>query len=321
MIPGADPELVMRWAARADAGPFSSLATGELLTSHAYDPFVALSAAAAVTRRIQLFTNVLVLPLHNAGVVAKQAASLDRLSGGRLLLGLGVGARKPTLTHAAGEAPPDADLPDFTAAPAPAEGRYERFGPQVAYMRHIWRGEPVTDSGLGVGPTPVTPAGPELIFGGYAPRLVAESVTWAAGFSAFGLAPDTDRIARDFDVFRSAWKSVGRPGKPRLLATHFFALGPSAESGTREYIRRHYSHLSVAQAALLEGAISTTRPERLREVFRQLVEAGATDVVPIPIIADLDQLDRLADVLGPDVGVPGGDDRAEGRSFSSDVRA
>ena len=73
MIPDSDPDLIAEWAVRAESGPFGSLATGELITSQAYDPFVALSVAAAVTRKINLFTNVLVLPLHNAGLVAKQA--------------------------------------------------------------------------------------------------------------------------------------------------------------------------------------------------------------------------------------------------------
>jgi alkanesulfonate monooxygenase SsuD/methylene tetrahydromethanopterin reductase-like flavin-dependent oxidoreductase (luciferase family) len=304
MIPGAAPALVAEWAARADAGPFSSLATGELLTSQAYDPFVSLSVAAAVTRRVKLLTNVLVLPLHNAGIVAKQAASLDALSGGRLWLGLGVGARKPALSHAAGEASPDADLPDFSAAPAPAAGRYERFGEQLAYMRRIWRGEPVTESGLGVGPPPATPGGPELLFGGYAPRLLVDAASWAGGLTAFGLAPDLDRMARDFERFRGAWRAAARPGEPRLVATHFFALGPRAESGMREYIRRHYNHLSAEQSALFEAAISTTHPSRVREVFRAFAAAGATDVIPIPMLADLDQLDRLADVLGPEVETP-----------------
>jgi len=304
MIPGADPELLAAWAARADAGPFSMVGTGELLTSQAYDPFVALSVAAAVTRRVQLLTNVLVLPLHNAGIVAKQAASLDRLSGGRLWLGLGVGARKPALSHAAGQAPPDADLPDFSAAPAPVAGRYERFGEQLAFMQRIWRGEPVTESGLCVGPPPHREGGPELLFGGYAPRLLADSVAWAGGLSAFGLGPDVERMARDFGRFREAFHAAGRPGEPRLLATHFFALGPEATSGTREYIQRHYNHLSSEQSALFEASISTTRPERIREVFRALVRAGATDVIPVPMIADLDQLDRLADVLGPEVDTP-----------------
>jgi alkanesulfonate monooxygenase SsuD/methylene tetrahydromethanopterin reductase-like flavin-dependent oxidoreductase (luciferase family) len=299
MIPGADPSLIAEWAAHAESGPFSSLATGELVTSQAYDPFVALSVAAAVTRRVNLFTNVLVLPLHNAGLVAKQAASLDRISDGRLWLGLGVGAKKPALSHKAGEAPPDGDLPDFTAAPASAVGRYERFVGQIAFMQRIWRGEPVTESGLRVGPPPMTEGGPLMLIGGYTPRLLGESVQWAGGLTAFGLAPDLERMARDFRIFGEAWQAAGRVGKPRLIASHFYALGPEAESGTRDYIARHYTHLDARQQAFFARSITTQNDENLRLVFKGLADAGATDIVPIPMIASIDQIERLADVLGP----------------------
>jgi alkanesulfonate monooxygenase SsuD/methylene tetrahydromethanopterin reductase-like flavin-dependent oxidoreductase (luciferase family) len=299
MIPDADPDLIAEWAMRAESGPFGSLATGELITSQAYDPFVALSVAAAVTRKINLFTNVLVLPLHNAGLVAKQAASLDRISGGRLWLGLGVGAKKPSLSHRAGEAPPDADLPDFTAAPASPVGRYARFADQIEFMQRIWRGEPVTESGLRVGPSPATQGGPLLLIGGYTRRLLAESVTWAGGLTTFGLAPDLDRMARDFRIFREAWQGANRKGEPRLIATHFYALGPNAESGTRNYIARHYTHLDAAQQALFAEAITPKDETTLGRVFQGLADAGASDVVPIPMLAALDQVDRLADVLGP----------------------
>ncbi len=88
---------------------------------------------------------------------------------------------------------------------------------------------------------------------------------------------------------------------PRLLATHFLALGPGAECGTREYIRRHSNHLSGEQSAHFEASISTMSPARLRGVFRSLANAGARDVIAVPMIADLDPLNRLADVLGPEV--------------------
>lgn len=298
MIPGVDPELIARWAERAEAGPFHSLATGELLTSAAYDPLLALTAAAAVTHRVRLLTNVIVLPLHPAGVIAKQAASLDNLSGGRLLLGIGVGARKPVLKLPSDESPPDADLPDFTAAPARAEGRYEHFEAQIAYMRRIWAGEAVAEGGLGVGPPPRTPGGPELIVGGFAPSFLKRSVAWADGLTTFGLVPDVERMAQDFAVMREAWRAAGRDDEPRLMASHFFALGPDAEAGARNYVARHYAHLVGEDNRRLAGAITTTNDTGVRDVFRALVDAGATDVIPIPMLASLDQVDRLADLLG-----------------------
>jgi alkanesulfonate monooxygenase SsuD/methylene tetrahydromethanopterin reductase-like flavin-dependent oxidoreductase (luciferase family) len=298
MIPGVNPELISRWAERAETGPFNTLATGELLTSDAYDPFIALTTAAAVTRRVQLLANVIVLPLHPAGVVAKQAASLDNLSSGRLLLGLGVGARKPVLKTPSPTPLPDEDLPDFVAAPAPATGRYERFEEQVAYMKRIWSGAAVPDTGLKIGPAPRRSAGPELIVGGYAPRFLERAAPWAAGLSTFGLVPDVGRMAEDFEVVRRAWRNAGRETAPRLIATHFYALGPEAEQGTRDYIERHYRHLGPEGHRQFASAISTTCETTIREVFQALGDAGATDVIPIPMIPCLDQVDRLADLLG-----------------------
>ena len=297
MIPGIDPQLIARWAERAEAGPFESLATGELLTSEAYDPLLSLTVAATVTQRVRLLANVVVLPLHPAGVLAKQAASLDNLSGGRLQLGLGVGARKPVLKTPSQTPMPDDDLPDFTAAPAPATGRYERFEQQITYMQRIWSGEAVAEGGLGVGPAPRRPGGPELIVGGYAPKFLTRAARWASGLSTFGLVPDVARMAEDFAVVRRAWREANRSAPPRQIATHFYALGPNAEQGTRDYIERHYRHLGPEGHRQFAAAITTTNETALRRVFDALVESGATDVIPIPMIPSLDQIDRLADAL------------------------
>ena len=94
MIPGTTGEQVVEWARRADAGPFSSLASLDRLVYRNYESLIMLAAAAAVTQRVRLMTTVLIAPLHNPAIFAKQAASIDALSHGRLTLGLGVGARE-----------------------------------------------------------------------------------------------------------------------------------------------------------------------------------------------------------------------------------
>src|SRR5437764_7169333 len=126
-IPGVKGQFILDWARRADAGPFSSLGSLDRLVYPNYDALITLTASAAVTQRIRLMTTVLLAPLHNVGILAKQAASLDALSGGRLTLGVGVGGRED----------------DFRAAPASFHERGKRFEEQLAILKRVWSGEPL----------------------------------------------------------------------------------------------------------------------------------------------------------------------------------
>jgi probable F420-dependent oxidoreductase len=92
--PGSNGELMIEWARRADAGPFSSLGVLDRLLYDSFDPFASLAAAAAVTERIGLATMIAIGPLRPAAALVKHAASVQALSGGRLTLGLGTGTRR-----------------------------------------------------------------------------------------------------------------------------------------------------------------------------------------------------------------------------------
>jgi alkanesulfonate monooxygenase SsuD/methylene tetrahydromethanopterin reductase-like flavin-dependent oxidoreductase (luciferase family) len=141
---GTRGSLVLDWAGRADSGPFSSLGIIDRLVYPNYETLVTLAAAAAVTERGRLMSTVLIAPLRGAGVPAKQAASVDALSGGRLTPGLGVGARED----------------DFQVASAPLHDRARRFEEQLDLMKRVWSGQPV-GGGVGpIGPPPTRPGEP-----------------------------------------------------------------------------------------------------------------------------------------------------------------
>lgn len=93
MVPGLDRALVREWACRIDAGPFSSIASGERIHFPNPEVGVLLSSVAAWTERVKILFDVSVVPLHSPVWLAKQIATLDVLSGGRVVLGVGVGGR------------------------------------------------------------------------------------------------------------------------------------------------------------------------------------------------------------------------------------
>jgi alkanesulfonate monooxygenase SsuD/methylene tetrahydromethanopterin reductase-like flavin-dependent oxidoreductase (luciferase family) len=124
-IPGASASELFEWARRADAGPFSNLSIIDRLVYGNYEPLITLAAVVGVTRRIRLMPSVLLAPYRSAAILAKEAASLDALSSGRLTLGLGVGGREN----------------DFRAAGASFHDRGRRFEEQLATLKRIWSGE------------------------------------------------------------------------------------------------------------------------------------------------------------------------------------
>src|SRR5580700_7542188 len=127
-LPISDPAVLLDWARRADAGPFTTLGLLDRLVYDNPEPLVTLAALAAVTTRIRVQTEVLLAPLRQPALLAKQTATLDRLSGGRLTLGLGVGdARRRD---------------DFAAASTDPRTRGRRLDEQVAVLRRVWSGQP-----------------------------------------------------------------------------------------------------------------------------------------------------------------------------------
>ena len=142
-IPGTQGQLIIEWACRADEGPFSSLGVLDRLVYDSYDPLITLGTVAGVTHRIKLATTIIVGPLHNNALLAKTAASLDALSGRRLVLGLAVGARKE----------------DYDASGVDYRERGKRLAEQLSSVHAIWQENHI-------GPKTTSHNSPDLLGGG-----------------------------------------------------------------------------------------------------------------------------------------------------------
>jgi alkanesulfonate monooxygenase SsuD/methylene tetrahydromethanopterin reductase-like flavin-dependent oxidoreductase (luciferase family) len=267
--PGADGRAVLEWARRAEAGPFASLGVLDRMVYGSVEPFTALAAAAAVTTRVRLVTMVVIGPLRNTVLLAKQAASLDLLSGGRLTLGLAIGAR--------------AD--DYQALGVDQAGRGRRLGEQLAELRSIWeKGE--------VGPEPVQPGGPPLLAGGLSGEAFARMARGADGYVHGGGPPRAfaGAAARAW----AAWRDLERPGRPQLWGQGYFALG-DPEAG-EAYLRDYYAFTGPFAAKIAAGNL--TSGQAVKDFVRGYEDAGCDQLVLLPTVSDPSQLDRLADVLG-----------------------
>ena len=277
-IPGIEGKHILEWAKKADAGPFSSLGILDRLVYHNYESLITLAAAAGATQRIRLMPTVLLAPLRNAAILAKQAASLDALSGGRLTLGLGVGGRED----------------DFLAASVPFHNRGKRFEEQLATMKRIWSGQPLSDDVGPVGPHPARSGGPEILIGSYSPAGIQRVGRWGDGYIAGGGGPQAAQQL--FKVVEESWKAAGRTGKPRLVGCFYFALGPDARERGGTYLRNYYGFMGPMVETMINSLPTTL--EVIKGNIQRYADVGADEVIMWPCTPDLEQIDQLADLVG-----------------------
>jgi alkanesulfonate monooxygenase SsuD/methylene tetrahydromethanopterin reductase-like flavin-dependent oxidoreductase (luciferase family) len=268
---------LVEWARRAEERGFSGLATIDRVVYPSYDSLTALAAAAGATSRIGLMTNILLGPVYPTALLAKTAASLDQVSGGRFTLGIAPGGR--------------AD--DYAAAGADFGTRGRDFDGQLDVLHKLWQGEPLAEGGPAVTPAPVNGGRVPVMIGGGGKAAIRRAVTWADGFTIGGAPPE--RVGPVFDGVRAAWKEAGRDGEPRLAALAYFSLGGDAEADSRGYLKHYYAFLGDFAGMIADGALRT--PEAIRGAVKAYADAGATELYLDPTTSDLDQLDRLADVV------------------------
>ncbi|MGZ6980191.1 MAG: LLM class flavin-dependent oxidoreductase [Acidimicrobiia bacterium] len=280
-VRGADRAAILEWCRRVDEGPFTSISVGERIAYPSHELVTTLAFAAAATERVRIMSTVAVLPIHDPVRFAKQMATIDVLSGGRLTVGVGVGGRHQ----------------DYAALGVPFERRFARLDEQVEIMRGVWRGETVVEGLPPVGPEPVQPGGPPLLTAAMGPRSLGRSAVWADGLAGWDLAPDPAGVAATFRRAEAAWVSAGRAEPPWLSTSSWFALGDGAADRLFTYAYEYLSSFGDRAARAMAALCRLSDAGAMRETVAALRETGCDELVLVPTTTDISELDRLLAVV------------------------
>jgi alkanesulfonate monooxygenase SsuD/methylene tetrahydromethanopterin reductase-like flavin-dependent oxidoreductase (luciferase family) len=272
-VPGTDGQQLTEWARRADEAGFSSLGTIDRIVFPNLEPLTALGAAAAVTERIGLATTILLAPLRtNTALFAKQAASVQKLSGGRLTLGIAVGGRED----------------DYEASGVEMKTRGKVFDEQLDGLREIWAAS--GDRNGTVGPD-VSGDPPRILIGGSVDAAFRRAAEHGVGWIMGGGTPEM--FAEGRAKVDAAWNEVGREGRARGAALAYFALGESAEADAQAYLGDYYAFLGEIAQALVDSAAKD--PDTVRAYLQAFADAGCDELFFMPTSSDPAQVDLLAE--------------------------
>jgi alkanesulfonate monooxygenase SsuD/methylene tetrahydromethanopterin reductase-like flavin-dependent oxidoreductase (luciferase family) len=225
-----------------------------------------------------------VLPLRNAVLFAKELATIDVLSGGRLTLGIGIGSENE----------------DYMALGCDLSQRRQRMDEQVSVMRRIWAQQPPIGGNFPVGPKPVQSGGIPLMAGVTGPKSIARAAQWASGVldGSNAIKLNADALKAQQELVIQTWKEAGREDKPHFSTYVFFSLGADAKKQLGQYIfdiSRSYGEEGARMAA--ESA-TNYGSATLREAVESARSIGLDDIILMPTSADPEEIDRARDVLG-----------------------
>jgi len=274
-VAGVPGSMIVEWTRHAERRGFESLTTIDRLSYPSLDSIVALAVAAGASTDMALVTNVLLAPLYQPVVLAKQLASLADAAGDRIAVGIGVGSRED----------------DYVAAGIDYRARGRILDEQVTTLRDAWQGKPVTDG------TPLCPApvAIPLLFGGRSKATLRRASTVGDGWVA-GALREYPWQAKFAEQVRDGWRQAGRAGSPRIHASVNFALGDDgvAQAGC-DHLARYYGFRP--DYARLNVDDMLTSAQDARDTMRAYSDMGFDRLLFHPTVASLDQVDRLADAV------------------------
>jgi len=280
-------DVVRTVAMRAEALGFRDLWVTENTLDHvtSFDPVVVLTYAAAVTSRIGVGASVLVLPVHDPRMVAHQWATLDYVSNGRALMGVGIGQPR-----------------HLQAFQIPGEGRVGRFREQIDLIRALWSQETTTHHGrcyhldnARLGVRPVQKPLPIWMGVGH-PDAIRRAAGLADGWMGAG-GSSTEDFRRAVPLLRQALEKAGRDPSSFPISKRIFVAVDDKPDVARAAVLRWYSDVYHNPAGTDTSGIHGT-PEQVREQLEAMVAAGANHLLLNPVSRYVEQLEALAEVVG-----------------------
>lgn len=272
---GATGSGLLDWARRADQAGFSSLGSIGAVSYPTYEELTLFAAAGAVTERIRFFTNVLIAPARSAAELAKQAATVDQITNGRLTLGLGAGWREA----------------DFILNERDFAGRGTAFDRLLADLHRSWNGEALDEAARPASPPTVQSPIPMMV-GGTTKATIKRVIDHGVGWTAGGMPPDA--VADFGQKVRDAWSQSGKEGDPRIAALVYFGLGDTEEQ-SRNSLLDYYKPMGPEVAGMIAGG-ALRSPDAIKGAIAAYEKAGVDELILDPTVADPEQVDLLAEV-------------------------
>jgi probable F420-dependent oxidoreductase len=280
------PEEQLALARRCEELGLDSLWTGDHVSFHGpiYESLTLLAAYAGITTRIKLGSGVYLLALRQPAVVAKITSTLDALSGGRLIFGVGVGGENPK---------------EFEACGIPHTERGARVTEGIDVVRTLWRDTPASFkgrftefAGVSIDPKPVQRPGPPIWVGGRSDAALKRAGRQGDGWVSYVVQPE--RYAQSLAKIHEAAEQAGRR-LDGFVAAHltFITVGRDYESAERTWVRilsRRYAQ-DFGPLARKYGVIGT--PEQCAEQLERFARAGCHYFVMNPVGDPQDEREQL----------------------------
>jgi alkanesulfonate monooxygenase SsuD/methylene tetrahydromethanopterin reductase-like flavin-dependent oxidoreductase (luciferase family) len=278
--PGITRKMLVEWCRAIEDGPFGAISCGERISGpDAMEMRAMITGAGMLTSRVRIVPTLYVLPMHNAVWAAKEVATLDVLTEGRVDVVVGTGGRPG----------------DYRAVGADWTTRNQRLPEQVATMRRTWAGELPFEGSEPIGPKPVKT--PRIIGGFAGPKAIAASAKWSDGLYAFSITGEAGEIRQKLDWYDGGWKSAGKAAKPWRIGGFWYSLAADAEAALRKYT---YDYMIIAGhelATQTSNAMTMFDPGRILDAMRAMKETGIDELYMVPASIEIAEVKKLAELV------------------------